>query len=210
MNDPQSSDKQTKQSLKNLLAVAAVSIILTLMVIYLIGLPLFYGIDPTGIGAKLGFDHLSAQAKRQAVGRRALNATSSGQNPAEMSGVNGGQQKEVLPDLSGVIQEPHQEFFTLTVLPKQNLVFRFEMERDYELDYHWATDGKPLNTELRGLKQGAKGAEIKVFGKLKEKGRGKGFFIAPFIGEFSLYWENNSDQPVTVRLNMKGVYKVLR
>lgn len=187
-----------------LILVSAGSIAATLLLVFLLVLPAIYGIDPTGFGAKLGLNGVSNQMNQQTginTGKGTVSQTRSSENAADQPNAGMQKQPEALPG-------EHQETFTLTVPPKQNLVFKFAMERDYELDYHWATDGKPLYAELRGQKQTAADNEFKVFGKLKEN-KAKGFFIAPFNGNYSLYWENKSDQAVKVRLTAKGVYKIL-
>jgi hypothetical protein len=181
MFSAQTSTRQEKPALTTLISVSLCSILLMLLVMYLIVLPRFYGIDPTGVGAKLGITQVAATPNQQA---------------------------DVKTEVSGGMPESRQDVLTLTLAPKQSQAFKIAMERDYELNFHWATDGKPLLADLRGHKHGAKASEFKVFGKLKES-RGKGFFIAPFTGEFELTWENKADQPVTVRLNAKGFYQVL-
>jgi hypothetical protein len=187
-----------------LILVSAGSIAATLLLVFLLVLPAIYGIDPTGFGAKLGLNGVSNQMNQQAAidtDKDSVPQTRSSENAADQ--LNAGMQEQPETLLS-----ERQETFTLTVPPKQNLVFKFAMQKDYELDYHWATDSKPLYVELRGQKHSAANNEFKVFGKLKES-KAKGFFIAPFDGNYSLYWENKSDHAVTIRLMAKGVYKVL-
>lgn len=179
-----------------LILVFAGSMTATFLLVFSLVLPAIYGIDPTGLGAKLGINGVSSQAA-VSMGKDIVPQTQSPENAADQP--------------NAVIQEQpeeRQETFALSVPPKQNLVFNFAMARDYELDYHWATEGKPLYAELRGKKDTAKDNEFKVFGKLKES-KAKGFFIAPFSGNYSLYWENKSDQDVKIRLTAKGVYKIL-
>jgi hypothetical protein len=168
----------------------------TFLLVFALVLPAIYDIDPTGFGAMLGLNGVSSQADID-TGKDIAAQTQSSENAADQP--NAGFQEQ--PD-------ERQETFALSVPPKQNLVFNFAMARDYELDYYWATDGKPLYAELRGKKETAKDNEFKVFGKLKES-KAKGFFIAPFSGNYSVYWENKSDQAVKVRLTAKGVYKIL-
>jgi hypothetical protein len=199
---------RAERSLMKLILVSAGSITVTLLLVFLLALPSIYGIDPTGFGVKLELNRVSSKVSQQAgidTGKDTAFQTQglvkTNENAADQPST--GAQGE-----PGAMPGEHQETFTLVVPPKQNLVFKFAMERDYELDYHWTTDGKPLYAELRGQKQTATDNEFKVFGKLKES-KAKGFFIAPFNGNFSMYWENKTDQTVKVRLTAKGVYKDL-
>jgi hypothetical protein len=179
-----------------LIFVFAGSMTATFLLVFSLVLPAIYGIDPTGLGAKLGLNGLSNQADVD-MGKVSVAQTQSSENAADQP-------------IAGFREQSseRQESFALSIPPKQSLVFNLAMAKDYELDYHWATDGKPLYAELRGKKETATDNEFKVFGKLKES-KAKGFFIAPFSGNYSLYWDNKSDQVVKVRLTAKGVYKVL-
>lgn len=181
----------TKPSYMKLLLVALLSVAATLIALFLLVLPAVYGIDLTGFGIKLGLTDKSAQS--EAITPAQTAASQPGVNPAEQA---------------GAYPEEHQQTFALTVPPKQNLAFTVYMERDYYLDYHWATDGKPLYAELRGENPAAKDSRAKVFGKLNES-KAKGFFIPPFTGNYSIYWENKTDKAITVRITAKGVYKVI-
>ena len=183
------------------------SVAVTLVFLFLLVLPARYGIDPTGFGKKLGINglaqtiHKETDTGKAAVLQAQEVITSPAAIPATQTNTDVMEQTDTMP-------ETRQDVFNLTVPAKQNLAFRFSMVRDYELEYHWVTEGKPIYCELHGQKQSAKDNELKVFGKLKES-KAKGFFIAPFNGNFSLKWENKSGEAVTVRLTMKGVYKTL-
>jgi hypothetical protein len=190
--------------LMKLFLVSASSVAATLMLVFILVLPMIYGIDPTGFGARLGLNGIPDSENQQTGILTGKDPVPQTQSPLNSSGHTVNQANAVVQGQPG----EHQETFTLVVPPKQNLIFKLAMEKDYELDYHWATDGKPLYAELRGQKQGAPENEVKVFGKLTES-KAKGFFIAPFNGNYSLYWKNKSDQEVKVRLFAKGVYKAL-
>jgi hypothetical protein len=194
---------------KNIIPVAISTALCNALVIILLVLPLGYGIDLTGIGERLGYNAASVREK-PANGITAGTMGMQVQNTATTFNNRQAITQATTPaiDLSGEIQESHQESVHLTVPAKQNLSFRFYMERDYDLAYNWATDGKPLYSELRGENPATKDNKVKVFGKLTQS-RGKGFFIPPFTGTYSLYWENKTDKPIKVRLTAKGVYKVL-
>ncbi len=193
--------------MKKLILVSVVSITTTILILLLVFLPAKYGIDPTGLGAKIGINGLVGQSGIDKSANSNNKTGTEAQDTAEIKENSEAQSNITVPEQTNTLSDTHQEIFNLTIPPKQNLTFKFAMERDYELDYHWATDSKLLRCELRGKKQEAKDNKFKVFGKLKES-KAKGFFIAPFNGEFSLFWENNTDQEVKVRLNLKGAYRV--
>ncbi|CAG7856127.1 hypothetical protein MCAMS1_00502 [biofilm metagenome] len=179
--------------MKNQSIIAVSSAFTTALIIFLLILPLCYEIDLTGIGKKMGINGLVSHSNFIA------DKTASNKAAQPMAPVL---------DASSAIQEPRQSAHVLTVPPHNNLTFRFYMERDYDLTYFWATDGKPLYCELRGEKPTATENKINVFGKLTEH-KAKGFFISPFTGNYSLFWENKTEKPITVRLTAKGVFKSL-
>ena len=109
---------------------------------------------------------------------------------------------------AGDIMTEHHDTVTLVIPPKQQLSYRLTMERDYDLEYSWNTDGRPVYAELRGERHDVKGTDFKVFAKTTNN-KTYGFFIIPFAGHFGWHWDNKTDQAITVRLFTKGAYKVL-
>lgn len=184
-----------------LILVSAVSTAVALLAwVFLLLLPAVYGIDPTGFGTLSGINRADGASVRQEAAALKQPARVQPPAPAVISATGGATtQAETMPD-------ERQDIFNVTVPARQSQHFAFTMERDYELYYHWATDGKPLYCELHGQSQDGNGAKPKVFGKLKER-KGKGFFIAPLTGKYTLSWENQTDKPVIIRLTVKGVYK---
>ena len=109
---------------------------------------------------------------------------------------------------AGDVLAEHQDTVTLVIPPKQQLSFRVAMERDYDLEYSWNTDGKPVYAEFRGEHKDAKDAYSKLFAKTVGN-KAHGFFIVPFTGHFGWHWDNKTSQAITVHLTTRGAYKVL-
>lgn len=109
---------------------------------------------------------------------------------------------------AGDILADHRDSVALVIPPKQHLSYRLSMERDYELEYSWNTDGKPVYAEFRGEHNDAKDANSKLFAKTASN-KAHGFFIVPFTGHFGWQWDNKTGQAITVRLTTRGAYKVL-
>ncbi len=173
--------------------VSVVTSLVTVALVFALILPSAYGIDPLGWGAKLGISHRPAQAATNIApnGSNALAAAAQVASPSQ-------------PDDPLAEREDTVE---LTIPPKQGLDYRLAMERDYDLDYFWTTNGKTVYTELRGESKDGKMAS-KTFAKLTSAS-GKGFFIIPFIGQFGWHWQNKTDQPITIRLHTKGTYQMV-
>ena len=109
---------------------------------------------------------------------------------------------------AGDIMTEHHDTVTLVIPPKQQLSYRLAMERDYDLEYSWNTDGKPVYAEFRGEHTDAKNSNSKLFAKTASN-KAHGYFIVPFTGHFGWHWDNKTGLAITVRLTTKGVYEVM-
>ncbi len=197
---------QNRHSTASLVLVMGVTAITTAILLLVFILPVYFGADPLGWGAKLGI-----------IGKPVLNTTAGlASNPPSlvqpaMSETNQANAVALATDTNQA-DDPlstRQETVQLTIPPKQSLDYRLKMERDFELDYAWKTDGKPLYAELRGEPEKAKNDESKTFGKPLLGNAGKGFFIIPFDGQFGWHWQNKTDKEVKIRLTTKGHYQVV-
>jgi hypothetical protein len=192
-------EKPSNASLTLTVIASLVSMLVTVTFLFVAVLPAIYGIDPTGLGKALGINGLLPQP----------NQATSAQVQTQSDNIKPAQTNNAPPVVSAEsLPEERKDNVTLVIPPKQELNYRLFMERDYALDYSWATDGKPIYTELRGERITANKNEIKNFAKITDN-KAKGFFMIPFAGNFGWHWENKSDQAITVRLTTKGAYKIL-
>jgi hypothetical protein len=191
------------KSFSALIIVGITASITTAILFLAFLLPACYGIDPLGWGAKLGI--LGSQTTVDHA-HTANNTQPSSPNSAQSHG-----NAAVTPPVAAPLEDDPLSVRTntveLIVPPKQGLDYRLAMERDYDLDYIWKTNGKSVASELRGESDDGK-IRSKTFAKLTSPA-GKGFFIIPFNGRFGWHWENSADQPVTIRLTVKGHYKLI-
>lgn len=185
-----------------LLAILVTALVTTVLLLGLI-LPVHFGVDPVGWGAKLGI-----------IGKPDLTSTAVLANnlPSSTSSATSTPLQGNVAPANSTPQEDdplstRQETVELTIPPKQSLDYRLAMERDYELDYQWKTNGKKIDSELRGEANDGK-APGKTFAKLVGVA-GKGFFIIPFNGQFGWHWQNKTDKEVKIRLTTKGHYQVV-
>lgn len=187
------------KSFSALVSVIFAASITTAILLLAFLLPFYYGVDPLGWGAKLGFLSKQTPAVTVNYSQPTLLATAQTDNKNVEPPVDVPPEEDPLAVRSDTVE--------LVVPARQTLDYRLEMERDYDLDYAWTAMGKTVNSELRGESNDGK-IPSKTFAKLTSTS-GKGFFIIPFNGQFGWHWTNNSDQPLTIRLNTKGHYKVI-
>ncbi|MEQ1484445.1 hypothetical protein [Methyloglobulus sp.] len=204
MNRIEKPENSGNKSIKNFIITALGSVAITLIILFSGLLPIRFEVDPTRLAETFDSTGLSSLLSRGAdakVSTKTKGDVVVAENKGHQTVNNALNQEDI------ALAE-HQDTVTLVIPPKQQLTYRLAMERDYDLDYSWRTDGKPLYSEFRGETKDAKGDEFKNFGKITSN-KAHGFFIIPFTGNFGWYWDNKTDQAITVRLNTKGVYKTL-
>lgn len=186
-----------------LVLVVGTSVITTLLLLSYV-LPVYYRIDPAGWGAKLGINSKPTQTDSVSAGKK--------NQPPVQTVVPTVNQSSPAPIVAQAqVEDPlsvREDTVELTIPAKQSLDYRLAMERDYDLDYQWKTNGGLVDTELRGEAKDGK-VPSKVFSMLKHTKVGKGFFIIPFNGQFGWHWQNKTDETVTIRLYTKGHYQIV-
>ncbi len=87
----------------------------------------------------------------------------------------------------------------------RGIEYKFNMQQYQKMEYQWLTDGSPLYFDLHGEPEGDTTGyfESYAIATLKEM---KGSFTAPFSGVHGWYWKNTTDDPIKVKLIVKGEY----
>lgn len=195
------------QPVKSLINATLVAVLLAVVILFAAVLPAEYGIDPTGLGKKMGLTVLAGQSSQIA----AKDCPDMGQAQAQAGDTvtesNANRASATVAQQTGIATE-RNDTVTIVIPPQKGLEYKFYMERDYALDYSWATDGKPIYFDFHGEPKGAKDGYFKSYATATYS-KGSGSLMAPFEGIHGWYWENGTDQPITIVLNTKGVYKVL-
>lgn len=146
-------------------------------------LPAEFGIDPTGLGARLGLTVLHSPPSASAA-----------------------------PTPAQVVQHaaPWQEdSLTLTLAPMQGAELKAVMESGESFVFHWRTDNSPLYFDMHGERPDAAKDEFTSYWEAQAQSEASGQFTAPFAGSHGWYWQNNSTQPVTLHLRVAGFYRTI-
>jgi hypothetical protein len=182
------------------LAVAIAAIILLTMV-----LPAEYGIDPTGIGRRLGLASLSAapEAKPAAAPRAAAEAAVAPELTLSLPKA---------PGLDTVWRAPRpyrSDELSLTLRPNEGAEIKASMEQGERFVFSWVAEGGAVNFDMHGERLGAKNDDFTSFWKGRNASSGHGEFQAPFPGTHGWYWRNRGAQPVTIKVKTSGFYEKL-
>jgi hypothetical protein len=153
-------------------------------------LPAEYGVDPLGVGKKLGLTAMSDVQK----GLDAFEAT--------RAGTAGG-----APTVAPQDREYKQETIELKIAPRDSVEYKYRLDKGEALLYSWKATG-PVNYELHAEPDGAPRGYAESFEKKDSKDGASGTLTAPFSGIHGWYWENQTDKEVTVTLSAAGFYNM--
>jgi hypothetical protein len=163
-----------------LLAVVVAAALLVVVV-----LPAEYGIDPTGVGPVLGLyrppaaesDPLPASSG-EAAGTGSLFTSPTPYRSDEMS---------------------------ITLAPGEGAEIKAQMAAGQRLVYSWTASGAGVDVDMHGEAADGRGGDRSYqTGEFQTSGHGA--FEAPMAGNHGWFWQNLTDDPVTVTVRTAGFY----
>jgi hypothetical protein len=173
------------------IAVAIAAVVLVIAV-----LPAEYGIDPTGIGGRLGLQSMSSAT------------------PAPEPALEPGPTLTLAPapEASTVwkAQRPYRnDELSLTLRPNEGAEIKASMQQGERLVFSWAAQGGAVNFDMHGEKLNAPSNEYTSYWKGSGATAGHGQFTAPYAGTHGWFWRNRGSAPVTVTVKTAGFYEKL-
>ena len=168
------------QSTKSLIKASVLASLLAVVILTTMVLPAEYGIDPTGLGEKMGLTVLAEPAEELI--------------------------EPVIASCDTVSVQ--DDSVTITILPHSGLEYKLYVEKGELLSYSWQTDGVALYFDFHGEPKGDTTGYFKSYKETilaKDSGSKK----IPFSGSHGWYWKNETSLPVIVSLQTKGVYQVI-
>jgi hypothetical protein len=179
-------------------AIAGAAILLVLIV-----LPAEYGIDPTGLGARMGLTAMHAPARTLKI--------------QDVIGGNANYREVKVPDPGDPTPLPNPavvqlkmadaptKTVTVRLLPDQETEIKAALDVAQVILYSWRADGE-VYTDFHGHEPSA-GREFVRYEEQQSGHEGRGSLVAPFTGEHGWFWLNVSDKPVTITLTVTGYYR---
>ena len=173
------------------LALAAGAALLVAGVILVIAvLPAEFGVDPTGIGRRLGLTAMSDIQK-------SLEAFEANRGAATAGAAI------VVPQERAY----QQETIDLKLGPRESVEYKYRLDKGKALLYSWKATGL-VNVEFHAEPDGAPQGYAETYEKKDAQQAGSGTLTAPFSGIHGWYWENQTDGEVTVTLSAAGFYNL--
>ncbi len=201
-------------SVKSLLKAIAGAIIVGGLILVTTVLPAEFGIDPTGIGAKLGLTKLGEATEKTSA--EVSSAAEAEMPNAEVEPAEGqldavGQPMKPVED-SVVTKHKdnyHEETVSVTLEPGQGAEIKAHMKGGESFVFNWTVAGGEVASDFHGEKLDAKKDEYTSYWIDGAMANASGSFTAPFDGKHGWYWLNRGDKPVTVTVKVSGFYKDL-
>ncbi|MCK4840842.1 MAG: hypothetical protein KAT04_03040 [Methylococcales bacterium] len=173
-------------SIKSLIVACISSTLLAIVILLVAVLPAEFNIDPTGLGKSLGLTVLAATVDEQ-----------------KLSVVTC---PEVIDKNSPVLQ--WQDSILITVPAKKGLEYKFYIVKGEKIEFIWETNGEKLYFDFHGEPEGDKTGYFKSY-KESTQSKSSGSLTAPFTGSHGWYWENKTNQSITIILKTRGNYKMM-
>ena len=190
-------------STRRLLKATAIAIAVAGVILVTTVLPAEYGIDPTGVGSRLGLDVLASTAEAAEM-PPAANATAA----AELDAVG----QPAKPVEASVVNKRdgkyRSETLSLTLAPGKGAEIKAAMKTGDGMVFHWSASGD-VAVDMHGERTGAAKDEYTSYWIEKVQRQASGSFTAPFDGSHGWYWLNRSSEPVTVQVEVSGFQEKL-
>lgn len=188
------------QLLKAALVAAAIAAVVLVTTI----LPAEFGIDPTGLGSRMGLTVLNPDAAPAAsdapapvvAAEPALDAVGQPLKPVDAAAV------------SKRDREYRQDTLSLTLAPGKGAEIKAAMKAGDGFVFHW-TASSDVAVDMHGEPTGAVDDEYTSYWIEPAMRAGAGTFIADFDGTHGWYWLNRGTTEVSVEVDVSGFQEKL-
>lgn len=174
------------------IALAAGAALLVAGLILVIAvLPAEYGVDPLGVGRRLGLIAMSDIAKQ--VQALAADRTAAGAGAAQT--------------IAPQDRRYQEETVVFKIGAGSFMEYKYRLDKGQALLYSWKATA-PVNVDIHAEPDGAPRGYAESYVKKERVIQGAGTLTAPFAGIHGWYWLNPSNAEVTVTLSSAGFYKL--
>ena len=200
-------DLRTLPTTLQLWKASGIAFLVALVVLTLGVLPAEYGIDPTGLGGKLGLTKLApASAVKPPPAIAADPAPAKAQVTAPGDKAALASSATVLKSVSPF----RSETMALTLKPGEGAEIKATMRKGDQFVFGWVAENGKVEFDMHGEAVNARNDEFTSYWKGVDQAEGHGSFTAPFDGTHGWYWNNTGKAPVTVRVKVSGFFEKLQ
>jgi hypothetical protein len=194
-------------SARQLLKMTGLAVAIAIVVLFTMVLPAEYGIDPTGIGQRLGLASLSAVPAPKAAPEPVSKPAA---EPAKAPDT--GPTLTLAPGAATVWKSsrPYRsDELTLTLRPNEGAEIKASMQQGERFVFTWIAEGGGVNFDMHGEELNAPSDKFTSYWKGSNAINGHGEFQAPFAGTHGWFWRNRGAKPVTITVKTSGFYDKL-
>lgn len=198
MTDITHINRRALPTIPQLVKATLIALVMAMGILLTAVLPAEYGMDPTGIGQRLGLTALSGGDARA-------------QPPAEAAAIEPAISSPVSV-LDAVWKSPvafRNDELSVTLAPGEGAEIKALMKTGDRFVFSWSAMGGAVNFDMHGEKPQAASDEFTSYWKGRNQTAGNGAFEAPFDGTHGWYWRNKTSNPVTVTVKTSGYYEKL-
>jgi len=182
--------ERTVEARQQLAVAAGAALLGAGLILVMFVLPAEFGVDPLGTGARTGLLELGVVGQQV----EALNAAA-GTGTASAS---------IVVDQDRPFT---QETVNFELGPFEGMEYKYRLDKGKALLYSWKATA-PVNFEFHAEPDGAPRGYAQTYEKADAKNNASGTLTAPFPGIHGWFWENTTDQVVTVTLTSAGYYNL--
>jgi hypothetical protein len=182
--------EMTIEARQRLAAAAGAALLGAGLILVMFVLPAEYGVDPLGVGARVGLVELGAVGKQV----DALN---------ESASAGAGQATLVVPQERAF----KSETIDFKVGPREGMEYKYRLDKGEALLFSWKTTG-PVAFEFHAEPDGAPRGYAQTYEKGDGTSEASGTLTAPFPGIHGWYWENKTDKEINLTLTSAGYYNM--
>lgn len=205
---------QNLPNTRQLLKATGLSVVVAALVLVTLVLPAEYGIDPTGIGHRLGLDVLNAEPEA------AESQMPTAQTPSTVASSEGdtanaalavraeaafGKSESQTLDAGAVstaMGPLRRNSLSVDLASGKGAEVKSHLKTGEGLVFHWVASAD-VAVDMHGEREGVKNAWTSYAVESAQR-ESSGTFVAPFDGSHGWYWKNNSAEPVTVEIEVVG------
>ena len=182
-------------SIRQLLIATAAAFAVGSLLLVTTVLPAEYGVDPTGLGARMGILSMSEKTD-DPLGASVVPATAS---ESAQTGVASESATVVRSNV------PYRrDAMSMTLAPGEGAEIKASMRAGDAFVFQWSASGGELAVDMHGERAIAAKDEYTSYWIEQAQTQASGSFTAPFEGSHGWYWLNRGTTPVTVALEVSG------
>ena len=199
---------------RSLVKATLIAMVVAATILVVAVLPAEYGIDPTGVGSRLGLDALASTdiaAKTEDSSAAAASAEAGVPEPAtgaELDAVGQPAQEVEDSHVSKRSDAFRSDEMTVVLPPGKGVEVKAALQSGAGFVFQW-TASAPVAVDMQGERKGATDGAYTSYWIERSLEHGAGSFTAPFEGSHGWYWLNRSDAPITVKVQVTGFQQKL-